>query len=518
MYALEKQEPQAQIAVILSRISSKNQEDGASIDGQLNNGREYCARKGLKVIQEYTFQESSTRGSRPKFFEMIKFIKKQKEPVALICDKVDRLQRGFKEAPIIEDLRKSGKLEIHLITENQVLHQNSTSQELMVYNIWVMMAQSYTDSLSDNIKRSHKEMIRQGRVYTKLRIGYKRSGEKNKDIIIDDNCAFLIRKLFVEYSTGLYSIDEMHTKAKEWGLKNRKTGKPFNRSNIGKILQDEFYIGIEVVNRGKKNEIRYKHIYPHLISDELFEKCRRVREGKGHNHSNKVKDDRHALFKGLIKCKNCGCTVTPEPPKKGKYIYLRPKPKNGCNCKQINEEVANKLVEGVLKSMAIPEDVLNMYLDRLKQRFDTQQKEETIQQQLKEKDLENARKRLDRLVDIYLAEDIDKETYDKKKAELTREINLLESQIANFNNNSEEVHISIKLLLKVVSRIDELYKSSEIDRKRKILKLVFPNFWLDGRNLLYDIKKPFDEFIKKAYYLLNWRLTYDLTTVIRKIA
>ena len=64
----------------------------------------------------------------------------------------------------------------------------------------------------------------------------------------------------------------------------------------------------------------------------------------------------------------------------------------------------------------------------------------------------------------------------------------------------------MKLLLEVISRIYELYASSEIDRKRKILKLVFPNFWLDGRNLSYDIKKPFDEFIKKAYYLLNWRL------------
>lgn len=506
MYALEKQEPQAQVAVILSRISSKAQEDGASIDGQLNNGREYCARKGLKIIQEYTFQESSTRGNRPKFFEMINFIKKQKEPVALICDKVDRLQRGFKEAPIIEDLRKSGKLEIHLITENQVLHQNSTSQELMVYNIWVMMAQNYTDSLSDNIKRSHKEMIRQGRVFTKLRVGYKRCGEKNKDIMIDDSCAFLIRKLFVEYSTGLYSIDEMHAKAKEWGLKNRKTGKPFNRSNIGKILTDEFYIGIEVINRGKPNEIRYKHIYPHLVSDELFEKCRNVREGKGHNHSNKTKDDRHILFKGLIKCKNCGCTVTPEPPKKGKYIYLRPKPKHGCNCKQINEEVANKLVEGVLKSLSMPEDVLQMYLEKLQERFDTHQQEETLQQKLKTQELESSKKRLDRLVDIYLNEDIDKITYDKKKAELTREISLLESQIANFKNNSEDVHISMKLMLKVVSRIYELYMSSEIDRKRKILKLVFPNFWLDGRKLLYDIKKPFDEFIKKAYYLLNWRI------------
>lgn len=154
----------------------------------------------------------------------------------------------------------------------------------------------------------------------------------------------------------------------------------------------------------------------------------------------------------------------------------------------------------------MPEDVLQMYLEKLQERFDTHQQEETLQQKLKTQELESSKKRLDRLVDIYLNEDIDKITYDKKKAELTREISLLESQIANFKNNSEDVHISMKLMLKVVSRIYELYMSSEIDRKRKILKLVFPNFWLDGRKLLYDIKKPFDEFIKKAYYLLNWRI------------
>lgn len=152
------------------------------------------------------------------------------------------------------------------------------------------------------------------------------------------------------------------------------------------------------------------------------------------------------------------------------------------------------------------QDLLTLYLDKLKKRFDTQQQEETLQQKMKLQDLENTKKRLDRLVDLYIAEDIDKETYDKKKVELTKEVSLLENQIANFNNNAEEVHISMKLLLEVVSRIYELYASSEIDKKRKILKLVFPNFWLDGRNLSYDIKKPFDEFIKKAYYLLNWRL------------
>ena len=113
------------------------------------------------------------------------------------------------------------------------------------------------------------------------------------------------------------------------------------------------------------------------------------------------------LFKGMIKCKNCGCTVTPEPPKKGKYIYLRPKPKNGCNCKQINETVANKLVEDTLKSMTIPEDVLEMYLDKLKQRFETQQHNEILQKKKKKQDSDNAKKRLERLLDLYLAEDID---------------------------------------------------------------------------------------------------------------
>ncbi len=81
---------------------------------------------------------------------------------------------------------------------------------------------------------------------------------------------------------------------------------------------------------------------------------------------------------------------------------------------------------------------------------------------------------------------------------------------------THNMHISMKHLLEVVSRIYELYVSSKIDRKRKILKLVFPNFWLDGRNLSYDIKKPFDEFIKGANYLLNWTICIAIRTLRQK--
>ena len=145
-----------------------------------------------------------------------------------------------------------------------------------------------------------------------------------------------------------------------------------------------------------------------------------------------------------------------------------------------------------------------MYLEKLQQRFNTQQQEESLQLKLKKQDLLNAQKRYDRLVDVYLDNAIDKETYDRKKEKLTREISRLENQINNFNNNSEEVYISMKCLLEVASILNELYASSEIDRKRKILKTVFPNFWLDGRKLLCEMKKPFEELLKGAYRLLNW--------------
>lgn len=223
------------------------------------------------------------------------------------------------------------------------------------------------------------------------------------------------------------------------------------------------------------------------------------------------------LFKGMITCKNCGCTVTPEL-KKGKYVYLRPNTKGDCDCKQINEQVAVKLVEDTLKSMTIPEDVLSMYLDRLKERFDTQKQEITIQKKLKQKELACIKDSLDELLDFCIRKLITKEQYLEKKAELEQHASILKEQISKFDQNSEQVELSMKHLLKVGSRVFELYSSSGIERKRSILKLVFPNFWLDGQKLSYDIKKPFDTFVKGAICLFNWTLTYGLTLQIRQIA
>ena len=87
---------EAQKAIIFTRVSTKEQEEGYSIDAQLTRLKAYCERKSLEIIKEFSIVESSTRGERKLFNEMVSFVKSQKACIAIVCDKVDRLQRSFK--------------------------------------------------------------------------------------------------------------------------------------------------------------------------------------------------------------------------------------------------------------------------------------------------------------------------------------------------------------------------------------------------------------------------------------
>lgn len=485
-------------AVILVRVSSREQEEGYSIEAQLTRLHKYCERRGLEIIKEFIIVESSTRGERENFYEMIDYIKKQKFPINLICDKVDRLQRSFREMPIIDDLRRKGKLILHFNVEGQVLDANSNSSQLMVYHMYIMMAESYTNSISDNVKRSFEKMRQEGKITGTAPIGYlnQNNGRGKAEIILDPDRAFLIKRIFEEYSTGLYSLKEIRKKTIEWNLKNKtKSNTYLSVSQIDKLLKNKFYYGIATY----KNQ-EYRHIYPTIIDKDLYDKCDDVRNGRHRNRSNTTKTD--FIFKGMIKCKNCGCTVTPEL-KKGKYVYLRPNSKNGCTCKQINETVALKEVENVLNSMVFPSELLENLKLMLKNTIESKNEYSISFINKLTTDLNAIERKSDRLLNLFIDESITKSDYDKKKQELAVERDNIQSQIIKLNDTNDDFEITVEYLLDIASRSYSLFKSSGIETKRKILKLVFPNFYLDGQNLSYNIRKPFDLFIKGSNHSIN---------------
>lgn len=205
IYQLDEYKPKGRRkAVILARVSTKEQEEGYSIAAQKHRLEQYCERKGLDVIRTFEVVESSTQDDRKDFMRLIVFIRKQKDCLALVADKVDRVQRSFREYPLLDALIQEGKLELHFNTENYVIHRESVSQERLMWSIGVVMAQSYVDSLRDNVKRSIDQKLRIGECIGTAPIGYLniRDQRGRSQVVIDPDRALLVRRIFQEYSTG----------------------------------------------------------------------------------------------------------------------------------------------------------------------------------------------------------------------------------------------------------------------------------------------------------------------------
>ena len=105
-------------AVIFARVSTQHQQDeGSSIDAQLESIRNYCKENGLESIKEYILAESSTRGDRKQYHEMLNFVQNYKDKIAIVVNCVDRLQRSYKDTPAPDEMRKEGKIKVHFLKE-----------------------------------------------------------------------------------------------------------------------------------------------------------------------------------------------------------------------------------------------------------------------------------------------------------------------------------------------------------------------------------------------------------------
>ena len=193
-------------AILFRRVSTIMQErDGNSLQNQLEMLTEYCQRKGLTIIKDAEIVESSTKGERKKFMEVIKLCQQQRGGVALVCLKTDRLFRNFKNYTMIDEMRKSGQLELHLIQENLILNKDSKAGDLTILGLNVVMAQNYALSLRDNVVYGMDYSVNQGRCMSKAPVGYLniRTSDGKATVIVDNERAPIIQKLYEKYATGL---------------------------------------------------------------------------------------------------------------------------------------------------------------------------------------------------------------------------------------------------------------------------------------------------------------------------
>lgn len=483
-------------AILIARVSTEEQKEaGNSLPAQEARLKKYCQNKGFEILTVCSFDESAYKDERSTFDGIINFILEQKEKVIVCCDKVDRISRNIfdKRISMLYEKALDDKIEMHFASDGQIINSKISAAEKFQFGISLGLAKYYSDAISDNVKRAQEQKIRKGEWLSKAPFGYKNitKADNTKDIIVDEHDSHIIKKVFELYATGAFSMELLCKKIKnDYGIS-------WPKGSLGKILKNPFYSGKMII----KGNI-HSHRYPQIISKALFDQVQDVKSGF------KKKPFKYAgksfMYRGLLRCAQCGCSISPDR-KKGKYVYYKCTQYHGKHgAKMLREEVITESLCDAFKRLQVPKNILNQIVDTLgkvhKDKIDFHNKH----YDKLSKEYKGITKKMDNLYEDKLDRKISDDQYDRFHKKFRDQKEEISTRLERLQDAEDNYYITAKYLLDLSNRSYELFKSSEVEEKRQLLKLVLSNLRIDDGKVLYDVQKPFN-FIMDCHDSKSWR-------------
>ena len=487
-------------AVIFARVSTKEQEPGASLDAQKVAMEGYCAKNGLTIINKYKTIESSTNGKRKKFHEMLDFVKKQKNKTAIVVHCIDRFQRRFNECVEVENLLLDDKTDLHFCKEGLILTKNSSSADIMRWDMGILSGKMYVANLRDNVNRGMNYNWSIGKYQTKAPVGYlnvPKTKTTPATIVIDPERAPLVKKMFEMYATGCYSVKGLQQFAKEINLGSvrNKNNKTLGRETIWSMLKNPFYYG-EMRIRG---EIM-PHAYEPIISKALFDKVQDVLSGNQTNMPTKEYGGISFAFRKLIKCAECGGTISSEQhfKKSGrKYTYLRcTHPRGECHQGLVSElQLLKQLDDEVFSKIRLNANIIDLLKKCVQKKMMEDSEANAVMKRQITNELNQLEAREQRVKDCFFNGDITRDEWNEEKANIANKREELQHTAEKYADISRDIQYTVNEVLDIVACASEIMKKANPEQQNNLLGLILKDCYLDGQKLVYTLNKPFDMLI-----------------------
>ena len=218
-------------AVIYARYSSEKQTE-QSIEGQIRECTEYAKYNDIVILDKYIDRATTgTNDNRASFQKMLKDCSKQAWDIVLVY-KLDRFSRNkYEMAMHRKTLRDNG---IKLVSAKENIPDSP--EGIILESLLEGMAEYYSAELSQKVLRGMRETRIKGNFTGGTLIyGYK---VENKKILVDENKAPVVKRIFEEYASGKFVKDIIGDLTKD-GFLHR--GKPFAKSTLSSMLRNKKY-------------------------------------------------------------------------------------------------------------------------------------------------------------------------------------------------------------------------------------------------------------------------------------
>jgi len=445
-----------------------------SIEAQLVELQEYAAKEKLEIVASFQEAKTAKEPGRMKFAEMLSLIERGKAD-GIISWHPDRLARNTVDGGQIIHLVDRGLIKS---LKFPTFWFEPTPQGLFMLNIAFGQSKYFVDNLRENVKRGLRQKIRNGVWPSWAPVGYT-NNPKTRGIDVDSDKAPKVKRLFEMYATGAYTLHSLANWCKENGLRGN-LGKEIALSNVQSILQNIFYIGFMKYG-GEIHEGQHEP----LISKKLFDTCQEVMAKRGRVHELHKND---FTFLGFLKCASCGCSITAEK-QKGHNYYRCTKKKGICQEKHyLREEALTEQIISYLQKVSLSSQDTEKVLAALDSEQDKARESAQSEVSILKEQLSQVEVKLQKLLDVYLADALSTEEYAAKKQSLLSQKMSLSEKITDFETKGLSWLEPAREFVKSLNQATNLLSSPNPTAMTTFLKNIGSNHILRNREFVFTPK------------------------------
>ena len=470
---------------LYARKSTEDEERQVmSIEAQIAELTEYAKREKITIAEQFIESKSAKAPGREIFNQMIQKIHSSTEPVGIMAWHPDRLARNSVDGGQVIYLIDTGKV---ISLKFPTFWFEPTPQGKFMLQVAFGQSKYYSDNLSENVKRGFRQKLRRGEWPSLAPLGYV-NNPKTRNIEPDPVKARCIVKAFEEYAEGKHTLQSLSERLSLWGIVS-KTGKPLVKSAVQRMLTCKAYIGL--ISRDKDT---YEGNFEAIVSPATFEKVQELLKSKARPRHSKQKHN--FPFLGLLDCGECGSTITAQHARGqsgGLYRYYRcTKWRGRCSQKYLREDLlADQLKERIAKVAVDPE-----WANRISKYLDTMEKEEAQAGQGFALNLDNqirdTQEKLDKLVNAFLDNTIDKNTYLAKKEELMTLKTTLAEKKTGLGRKGKYRNEPFREWLNICIHADKLASSNNLDEIKTVAEKIVTNPRLLDKRVVGDFARHFE--------------------------
>ncbi len=333
-------------------IDDGTNEESVSIDTQKKILTEFVAKKGWQIVKIY-IDDGYSGGNfeRPDFKRMIQDIE-NKEIDCVVTKDLSRLGRNYIDCGYYLEIYFPEHQVRYIAVNDGVDTISNSSMDITPFKN--ILNEMYVKDISVKVSSAKKARLQDGKYMTTIApIGYMKDPKDHNHLIIDEEYAPTVRKIYEMYNNGKgtnfianYLENNKIIRPTEYWLRKglmKSVGKRnksiyyWSNKTILDILSNPVYKGAVVGNKTKKVSPKSKKLikipkeqwtiiedmHEPIVSKELFDNVQRIRENHKIMYQHKMNEERYInIFSRILRCPYDKCMTCRKIDNRGNSVDI----------------------------------------------------------------------------------------------------------------------------------------------------------------------------------------------------